>query len=276
EERWAARFLHEVDSGEALILDLVGKTPPPQLMALFSIVDLVVGVDTGPLHWANLQGTQVLGVFWGDAGVHETGPYGEDQFVIAPACQDYPCTKDASNQCQHACLCILEEPKSMAHLLCSISDRAPVDALTPPSEFSLYRSTLAAHGIEFRQTGANHDAEDRCQFADLAFDILRMNPDNDFIETPPPPLLESSISKKTPILEILTNWVAEVWHLPIISAVPSHVQKSAKEHASRYLQPWISGLSQGKSFTETWESPLSPYQQENHRADSAVEQSLLR
>ncbi|MFH1862562.1 MAG: hypothetical protein ABH878_07075, partial [bacterium] len=31
EERWAARFLHEVDSGEALILELVGKTPPPQL-----------------------------------------------------------------------------------------------------------------------------------------------------------------------------------------------------------------------------------------------------
>ncbi|MBI2428213.1 MAG: glycosyltransferase family 9 protein [Ignavibacteriales bacterium] len=68
-------------------IDLVGKTPLRQLMALLQRANVIVGPDTGTLHIANAVGTPAV-MLMGYADKNHTGAYGTDSINISV---DLPC-----------------------------------------------------------------------------------------------------------------------------------------------------------------------------------------
>ncbi len=83
DRRSAEEFLRRISNISERVVNLIGKCNPAELIAVLSEVDLVVGVDTGPLHWAAALGTRVLGFYFAEAGLHDTGPYGHGHLVIS-------------------------------------------------------------------------------------------------------------------------------------------------------------------------------------------------
>ena len=79
---------------------LAGKTTPSELAAVLSQCDLLIGLDSGPMHLAAAMGRPVVGLF-GPTDPARTGPQGEGHQVIfhrqpcwpckTPTCQDRPC-----------------------------------------------------------------------------------------------------------------------------------------------------------------------------------------
>jgi len=69
-------------------VDLVGKLDLVELCRVLKEACLVIGSDTGPLHLAAALNTRTLGLYFGPAWVHETGPYGEGHTVFQV---DVPC-----------------------------------------------------------------------------------------------------------------------------------------------------------------------------------------
>lgn len=62
-------------------VDLVGKTPLPQLMAVLKKADCVVCPDTGPIHLADSLGVPVVGLY-GCLPARLTGPFGQQENCI--------------------------------------------------------------------------------------------------------------------------------------------------------------------------------------------------
>ncbi|CAG2159652.1 hypothetical protein LMG26411_06872 [Cupriavidus numazuensis] len=58
------------------VINLCGKTPLPEMMALIADADLLIGTDTGPTHVAAAFGTPVIAIF-GPTLSHVTGPAGD-------------------------------------------------------------------------------------------------------------------------------------------------------------------------------------------------------
>ncbi|CAG9179436.1 hypothetical protein LMG23992_04003 [Cupriavidus laharis] len=58
------------------VINLCGKTPLPEMMALIADADLLIGTDTGPTHVAAAFGTPVVAIF-GPTLSHVTGPAGD-------------------------------------------------------------------------------------------------------------------------------------------------------------------------------------------------------
>lgn len=69
---------------------LVGATDIPALAAAFSMLDLYITNDTGPMSLADAAGTKVLAVF-GPTSPEETGPRGEEAMVIRHETACAPC-----------------------------------------------------------------------------------------------------------------------------------------------------------------------------------------
>lgn len=74
EHRLPAKYLNRVVNG-------CGRTSLPQLVALLNRCQWVVGSDTGPLHLGSMCGARVIGWYFSQARVHETGPYGVGHYV---------------------------------------------------------------------------------------------------------------------------------------------------------------------------------------------------
>ncbi len=80
--------------------NLAGRTTPSQLAAVLSGCDLLIGIDSGPMHVAAAMGRPVVGLF-GPTNPYRTGPQGEGHQVIfhrqpcwpcmTPTCADRPC-----------------------------------------------------------------------------------------------------------------------------------------------------------------------------------------
>jgi len=77
---WTGTLLADV-GGEAGVLDLVGRTSLPQLIAVSRAARLFVGCDTGPMHLAAAVGTPVVALF-GPADPRRTGPYGDGHRLV--------------------------------------------------------------------------------------------------------------------------------------------------------------------------------------------------
>lgn len=62
--------------GLSRVIDAVGRTTLPQLVALLQSCRLMLTNDTGPMHLAVGAGTPVIDLSVGHVDFHETGPYG--------------------------------------------------------------------------------------------------------------------------------------------------------------------------------------------------------
>jgi len=61
--------------------DTTGRLSLADLATVLSRCEVVIGADTGPLHFAAAVGTRVIGWYFARARVHETGPYGPHHWV---------------------------------------------------------------------------------------------------------------------------------------------------------------------------------------------------
>ncbi|MHC4839901.1 MAG: glycosyltransferase family 9 protein [Planctomycetota bacterium] len=74
------------------IVDLCGQTDLRELAALMDVSDLLISCDSGPMHIAAAQGTNVVAIF-GSTDPIRTGPYGQLQNVVTGECSEMPCLK---------------------------------------------------------------------------------------------------------------------------------------------------------------------------------------
>ncbi len=96
-----ARLGEEVIAGlGARAANLAGRTTPSELAAVLAPCDLLIGIDSGPMHVAAAMGRPVVGLF-GPTDPGRTGPQGEGHEIIfhrqpcwpcmTPTCQGRPC-----------------------------------------------------------------------------------------------------------------------------------------------------------------------------------------
>lgn len=84
--------------------NLCGKTTLPELMGHLKAADLVVGVDSGPLHWADAMGVPLVAVY-GATDPVRTGPWHQpDSVVTCDACKRRPCHSRTCAEGGLACL----------------------------------------------------------------------------------------------------------------------------------------------------------------------------
>ena len=89
-----------MDNGELDCLNLVGKTTLSQLLELFKQANLVISLDTGPMHLAAASGTPTLGLFGANTPV-KWGPYGKQHQAIYHG-PKVPCTQQQYGKvCNH-------------------------------------------------------------------------------------------------------------------------------------------------------------------------------
>lgn len=84
-------------------VNLCGKTSIAETMAILARADLLVAVDTGPVHMAAALGTKCLVVF-GSTRPEWTGPWGDGHRVIAAGLECQPCVKRRCRRGDMACL----------------------------------------------------------------------------------------------------------------------------------------------------------------------------
>ena len=88
--------------------NLCGKTDLVGLCSLLKSMDLLVSVDSGPLHWADAMGVPLVAIY-GATDPARTGPYHQPQHVVAKEGLD--CRPCHSRQCSRedmACLHTLD------------------------------------------------------------------------------------------------------------------------------------------------------------------------
>lgn len=115
EDRQACQSISE-KSGVA-INNLCGRTSLTELGGWLASMDLVITVDSGPMHLAAAAGTPVLAIF-GATEAARTGPYGAQHRIIAR--QDLACRPCLSRTCQL--------PEQDRRCLTGISPQTVVDA----------------------------------------------------------------------------------------------------------------------------------------------------
>ncbi len=72
------------------VLNLAGKTDLPELAGVFSLCDLVVTPDTGPMHLAAAVKAPLIALF-GPTAPWRTGPYGNNHLIVRKALACSPC-----------------------------------------------------------------------------------------------------------------------------------------------------------------------------------------
>ena len=81
-----------------------GRTTLPELMGRLKAADLVVGVDSGPLHWADAMGVPLVAVY-GATDPVRTGPWHQpDSVVTCDACKRRPCHSRTCAEGRLSCL----------------------------------------------------------------------------------------------------------------------------------------------------------------------------
>jgi ADP-heptose:LPS heptosyltransferase len=94
DESTAAAILAGLDPSP---VSLVGRLTLPELAAVLREADLMIGVDSGPLHIAAAMGTPVVALF-GPTDPRRTGPLGPGKVLR----HDLPCSPCLQRRCQIA------------------------------------------------------------------------------------------------------------------------------------------------------------------------------
>lgn len=86
--------------------NLCGLTDLPGLCTLLKSMDLLIAVDSGPLHWADAMGVPLLAIF-GATDPNRTGPYWQRDQVMAQA--RLPCRPCHARTCARGDLACLQQ-----------------------------------------------------------------------------------------------------------------------------------------------------------------------
>jgi 3-deoxy-D-manno-octulosonic-acid transferase/heptosyltransferase-1 len=85
-------ILHRTGGDSVKIINLTGKTNLMELAGVFSLSDLVLSPDTGPMHLAAAVKAPLIALF-GPTAPWRTGPYGNDPKIIRKGLPCSPCFK---------------------------------------------------------------------------------------------------------------------------------------------------------------------------------------
>ncbi len=97
--------------------NLCGKTDLPGLCSLLKSMDLLVTVDSGPMHWADALGVPLVALF-GATDPARTGPYRQlDHVVAQEGLECRPCHSRTCARVDLACLRTLEVEKVFQEVL---------------------------------------------------------------------------------------------------------------------------------------------------------------
>ncbi|RJP79187.1 MAG: hypothetical protein C4524_05675 [Candidatus Zixiibacteriota bacterium] len=222
EEELAARFRRAAGSSAGL-LDLTGRCSPAELLGIFAASRRVIGVDTGPLHWAAAVGTKVVGMYFAEAGLHDTGPYGEGHWALAPDCPEYPCAPARATACGRRCREAFADPRKMARLLANLEADTP--AAAPGLVLHRSRWTPAGNGWEKVTDGMEDPAA--AAFARLARRVLGLDSS---------PALPQEPETARAADRWRAAWSDLAGRFPRPAAVPEKVMEQARRDAVQRLQ----------------------------------------
>jgi lipopolysaccharide heptosyltransferase I len=85
-------ILHQAGGESVKVLNLAGKTNLMELAGIFSLSDLVLSPDTGPMHLAAAVKAPLIALF-GPTAPWRTGPYGNNPRIIRKGLPCSPCFK---------------------------------------------------------------------------------------------------------------------------------------------------------------------------------------
>ncbi|MDR1873269.1 MAG: glycosyltransferase family 9 protein [Deltaproteobacteria bacterium] len=104
-ERALGKAVSLTFGSETDFVNLVGQTNLAELAATLSELDLLIGPDTGGLHLGAAINVPIIGLYFGPALAHETGPYGPNHLVAQTLAPCGPCPE--SRPCpERVCLAI--------------------------------------------------------------------------------------------------------------------------------------------------------------------------
>jgi heptosyltransferase-1 len=92
EDREAVHAILRQIQNQQRILNLAGKTDLKELAGLFSLADLVLTPDTGPMHLAAAVHAPLIALF-GPTAPWRTGPYGDKHVILRKSLACSPCFK---------------------------------------------------------------------------------------------------------------------------------------------------------------------------------------
>ncbi len=177
EEALGEKFLRAFPSSTLDILNLIGRCSPEEWIAILKDLEFVIGVDTGPLHWAAAMGTKVIGFYFAEAGFHDTGPYGEGHLVLAPDCPEYPCPPKRAEQCGRICRNAYQNDGEIAAFLVPLAGDEKAAWNRPPKDLRIYRSVLRdGWNLYESPAGVTYEEEAAEAFAVYARGIFRGSP----------------------------------------------------------------------------------------------------
>lgn len=150
---------------KADFMDLVGKLDLLELCKVLKSASLVIGSDTGPLHLAAVLGVRTLGLFFGPAWVHETGPYGNGHFVFQVEMPCSPCLD--KNPCRHYSCRKLITPELVASKVYEIIDKKQM-TIKMPDFLNLYVSHYDGKTTHYLSQKADNEQAIRMFYRDVA------------------------------------------------------------------------------------------------------------
>lgn len=100
---------------KAEVVNLVGRTSLPQLVALLDLSRFVICLDSGPMHIAAALNKPLVALF-GPTNPHRTGPYSPRAHVVSRALPCAPCYRVTCPLGHHACLDGLLPEQVLSHV----------------------------------------------------------------------------------------------------------------------------------------------------------------
>lgn len=144
----------------------MGQTTLPELAREVRRASLLIGGDTGTLHLAASLGVRTLGLFFGPARCHETGPYGIGHAVLQAEPPCHPCRE--AEPCEEPCCAQMITPEAAARVAAALLQEKLGDVAPPPAGVRLYVSGLDWLGATYTVLQGSPPA-----LADLAGEAYR-------------------------------------------------------------------------------------------------------
>ncbi len=127
--------------------NLMGRTTLPELAQQVRRADLVISGDTGTLHLAAGLGVRTLGLFFGPAQCHETGPYGVGHAVLQAEPPCHPCRE--AEPCPEPFCDRMIPPETAARTAAGLLRGEPAAVGLLPAGVRLYESGRDWLGVTY-------------------------------------------------------------------------------------------------------------------------------